>query len=482
MANEYGVTPDGFKRKRLPEIKASLEARIAAALGVPITTRPDSVFQQLIGPFAADYADVWEGLEATYYAMYPHTAEGVNLSNALAFGGVQKVSAEKTMLTATCFGSNNTPIPMLSRIKSTVDEKAVFLLPNSGGQISTSAANYVDIAVVTVEEGATYSLTIDGQNYNYEAPGGATATSILVGIAALLGALPATVTVSNSRLIIELTDQRTSSSFSVSTKLQFMKVGSPLVFECENYGPIDPVIGTVTQIMTQTAGWESVSNKVAAIVGREDETDIEVRQRYGRSVYTKGSALIEAMQARIYEEVEGVTAAVVFENDTDAEDADGRPPHSVEAVVQGGDSAAIAQKIWQTKPPGIPTFGAVAVTVTDSQGVDRLIKFNRPTSKKVWIKVVITRNLEEQFPGDTPQQVQQIMLEEGNKQRVGQDVILQKFLGPIYRQTLGIGGLAITAAVSEAQPAPGDYTANNIAIGARELAEFVLARIEVTVA
>lgn len=479
MSSDYGVTTVGFKRPRLPEIKLAIEEELSEAFGVPVNTRPDSVIGQLIGVFADREATLWEQMEKVYYAMYPNTADGVNLDSSVAFGGVYRIGAEKTQISATCYGKNQTVIPAGARIESSI-LKAAFATPD-GGLISMDTSVYAEIVVAMVIPGDYYSLTIDGQTYSYTATANDNETNILVGLAAQLDASIFTATTVNGVLTLKRSDERVGSAIATSTNLQAITVGSPITFVCEDYGTITPGLGTVNKILTQIAGWERVSNNIAAVVGRETESDVDLRLRYGRSVYTKGAALIEAMQARIYEEVEGITAVLVFENDTDAIDSDSRPPHSLEVVVQGGDDTAIAKKIWQTKAPGIGTFGSTAVNITDSQGTHHVMKFNRPIPKKVWLKVVLSRNPDEDFPGDTTQLVQQIILSEGQKQKIGQNVVLQKFYGPVYRQTLGIGGMTITAGVGDVQPAAGAYTTDNVTIGVRELAEFALERIEVTV-
>lgn len=478
--SKYGVTADGFVRPRLPEVKAEIEAELTEALGVPINTRPDSVFGQLIGVWSEREAILWETAEAVYYAMYPHTAEGVSLVNSVAFTGVRPISAEKTSLIETCYGVNNTTIPAGSRIKSAVDE-AITLSSTTNSKISLQAASYTDITLLSVAADTLYTVTIDGTTYSYTSTAGDTATSILISLAAQMSAIDGIADVNNNHFIITRTDQRGSYAISLSTNMQPIEVGTPIEFLCDSYGSIDPAIGTITQIVTQIAGWNRCINNAAAVVGRDNETDTGLRQRYGRGVYRKGAALIEAIAAKIYEDVDGVTAAITFENDTDEIDSDGRPPHAIEVVVQGGDEATIAKTIWQNKAPGIQTFGTTAVDIYDSQGVKKTIKFNRPLAKKVWIKVQIAKNTDEDFPGDTPSQVQQSIYTEGLEYTIGKDVVLQRFAGTIYKNTIGIGYVTITAAVSETVPAAEDYTTNNIAISPREIADFSLDRIEVTV-
>ena len=52
MADEYGLSPQGFKQKRLTDIIQSMNSRIADQLGVQISTEANSVFGQLIGVFS----------------------------------------------------------------------------------------------------------------------------------------------------------------------------------------------------------------------------------------------------------------------------------------------------------------------------------------------------------------------------------------------------------------------------------------------
>ncbi len=299
MATNYGVTSTGFARPRLPEIKADLESSLATAFGVPINTRTDSVLGQLIGVWSDREADIWEALEAAYYAMYPHTADGTSLDNSVAFTGVQRIASEKTTLIATCYGANNTTLPFGVRIKSGSDSDLAFT-STAVGYISANAASYAEIGVGTVTSGATYTITIDGTTYSRTAGPGDTATSILVALASFMIAMEAAVSVANGAMTIEKTDQRTGFSLSVSTNLAIAKIGSPVAFACDNYGVLTPALNDINQIVTQVAGWTTVANKAAATTGRASESDIVLRQRYGRSVYRKGRALVEAIQARLY--------------------------------------------------------------------------------------------------------------------------------------------------------------------------------------
>ena len=95
---DYGVTPLGFVRPRLPEIRQEiiddLRARLrASGLSDDIQTRPDSVLGLLIDTFAERETALWELSEGVYFSMYPGSAVGAQLDRAASFSGVVRKSA-----------------------------------------------------------------------------------------------------------------------------------------------------------------------------------------------------------------------------------------------------------------------------------------------------------------------------------------------------------------------------------------------------
>jgi len=80
----------------------------------------------------------------------------------------------------------------------------------------------------------------------------------------------------------------------------------------------------------------------------------------------------------------------VYENDTDATDADGIPEHSISAVVQGGDVTEIATAIAVKKTPGTGTYGTTTEIVVDSNGVPNTINFFEPTEVPIDVEVTIS--------------------------------------------------------------------------------------------
>ncbi len=474
---KYGLSRDGFKRKRLPEVIKSLNSRVADKFGVNIQTGSNSIFGQLHGIYAYELADLWEQAEHIYNAMYPNTANGTSLSNAAALAGISLIDAEQTTLVATCYGSNNTKIPYGSQIASGSDSELVFSCTDTAAYITTGNASYVELVLsADVVVSTIYSITMSGTKKRYTAKTGDTKTIVLTSLALQFELADRLLLVSNDVLTITMLSQKETFSLVVEN-LSTQNIGSPVNFVCNAYGSKNPAIGEVNQIVTSFAGWSGVKNNVAASVGRDAESDISLRQRWSSSVYERAAAMTDAIAAAIYSNVEGVIVVKVYENQKDVTDADGRPPHSIEAVVEGGMNEDIAKQIWNRKSGGIDTYGTISVDINDSQGISQNICFNRPDKIKIWLKIVIGENPEEIFPVAGLQEILDAVLKKTSEQEIGQDVILQRYFATIFSATKGIGYINITACTGDDA---GTYRASNIVISPRQIAVFNKSRIEVT--
>lgn len=474
----YGLSREGFKRKRLPEILSDMESRFSDALGVPIETTANSVLGQLFGVVAYEISDMWQMGEEVYHAMYPNTATGTSLSNAAGLAGITTITAEYTTITATVIGTNGTRIPYGSRIQSRTDTSKVFSSLGSNAYIDAANAS---MARITVPEdpvqGTVYTLTISGKQYSYTAEANPSRATVLTGLGAAINLGGTTTTVDNNVLTVQMIDAQQTFSIAAGDMLLISDIGSPVRFQAETAGAVNPAIGEVDQIITPVSGWDSVINNVPAVVGRDAESDTALRQRWSNSLYERSSAMVDAIQAAIYQQADGVTTAIVYENNTDTTDAEGRPPHSIEAVVEGGDINDIAKQIWNKKAAGIDTYGDVSVEIYDSQGAAHTIHFNRPEQVIVWIRIVIRENPDEIMPAAALQEIKDAVLTKGQSQTVGQDVILQRYFSEIFRATAGVGYIDLTAATGTTA---GTYSADNITISPRQIAVFDASRIEVT--
>lgn len=196
---------------------------------------------------------------------------------------------------------------------------------------------------------------------------------------------------------------------------------------CSNSGAVAALTGTITTINTPTRGWISVTNPAAATVGAPAETDAELRIRQGQSVALPSITPFEGVDGAIAN-VAGVTRHKLYENDTGATDSNGLPPHSISAIVDGGDVTEIAQTIRGNKGQGTATYGTTSVTVPDTYGNPHVISFSRSTDVPIYGNITLKA-----FAGYTSQigvQIQQAVADYINGLTIGDDVLLSRIYSP----------------------------------------------------
>lgn len=157
---------------------------------------------------------------------------------------------------------------------------------------------------------------------------------------------------------------------------------------CSVPGAITALIGEVNQIVTPTAGWSAVTNEVAADPGTDIENDAALRARQKVSTALPSQTVLEGTLAAILD-LDGVTRARVYENDTDAPNAFGHPEHSITPVVEGGDSDDIANAIYYKKNPGCYTNGTTEIDITLTTGDIQTIRYTIPDDVDIAVTVTI---------------------------------------------------------------------------------------------
>ena len=173
----------------------------------------------------------------------------------------------------------------------------------------------------------------------------------------------------------------------------------------------DIVIGdsgsTIGKIRSQNLGLYELS--------KGDELDSEVlfigltsivadkNSEDGREIESDGSLLVRFMRSHTInnsEDKSGIAAAlldlpfvkqaVVYENFTNEVDEKGLPPHSINAVVVGGNDADIAGVITRKKIGGCGLHGEIE-TRYSYMDVERVVFFDRAKEKKIKVKLVVSR-------------------------------------------------------------------------------------------
>jgi hypothetical protein len=184
---------------------------------------------------------------------------------------------------------------------------------------------------------------------------------------------------------------------------------------------------------------------------------------------------VEAIRANLLA-IADVTACVVLENTGDVADGDGIPPHAVLAVVLGATTAEIAAVLWERKGGGIYLHGTTSTTILDSQGITQPVRFSRPTSKLMWVKLTYSKNAEKSFPVDGVALMKAAALEYGQEHTIGEDVLPVQFVGPVTEACAGIKTLLVEVAL-DSGGSPGAYQSTPYTISHLELASFDSGRI-----
>jgi len=470
------LTVAGFERPRLTEIKADLDAKVTAVLG-PVNTSADSVTGQILGIFAAAMDDVWEAAQDTYDSMYPATAEGTSLDGAVSYVGLERLAAAPTSAIAMCYGTESTYVPAGSIVRSI---GGVQFVSDYDLIISRANAGDVEITVNTVENAGNYQIIAGGVSVTYTSDASATAEEIVAGLAALFDAGTFTATTNGTTLSLRNINGESAFSLTVGSKLTISRLGSPVAFTAVEVGAIALPIGALNTLDTAISGWIGVYNLTAGSTGRAVESDEELRVRHTESVRVTGAATVPAIRARLLADIEGVEYVSIYENRTAVVDAFGLPPHSFESIVSGGATQEIADKLFEVKPAGIQTFGNMSATVIDENGDGQVTSFSRPVPQYAWVRVTINAlDTEEAVDPGYVDAIKAAVLATGNAIGIGKDVILQRFFGPIYAATPGLGSITVEIDTTASPLDAPTYATSNIVIARADHAIFDLARISV---
>lgn len=612
----FGITPEGFKAKRIEDIIAEINEILRATFGAGVDLDPESPFGQLNAIFAERESLLWELSEQLYNSQYPATAEGITLDNVASITGITRRQATKSTVILKAFGNEATIIPQGSIVSVINNPDNRFITDEQGtilaginaiqsysfatqategnytlvfdsevtaaiaynavaGDVESALealANITDV-IVTGDQVAGFTIEftgLDGEKvqpllaigtnsmaakesvsittradvsgdldrryfvlgdnsgtigvwYQVEsasaAPPGAlgqdrqilidsvlrneTADGVASKTASALLADGAwdnfstlanliTFDVLNAAAITDPEDGIAGSEtgFTLAVTNQGADVGGVAISIVENQsgelpnveinasaeeaGAIAAPAGSLTVIETPVAGWDSVVNEADATVGNDTETDTELKIRREEEIAVAGRATPDAVRARVLE-VEGVTAAVMFENDSDVTDLSGIPPHAFRMTVQGGVDQDIWDALFDSKAAGIRTDGSQVGTVVDSQGFNQTVRFERPTEVDIWVEIDLEVDVN-LWPDDGVEESEAAVLAYGNALNIGEDVIVYPDLICSLDAVPGITNV-IPRVGTSASPTEDD----NIAIAPTEIAKFDSSRITVTV-
>lgn len=178
-------------------------------------------------------------------------------------------------------------------------------------------------------------------------------------------------------------------------------------FAAVEHGGIEVSAGSVSQIITVVAGWDSVINAAAGVTGRDVEPDGELLNRMIQSYAINANGTVENIQANLAE-LDGVLDVVVLENYTNQKQTQYEvelDAHSIAVCIVGGEDADIARTIFERKSGGCGTNGETEVTHVDTEHYNAryVYRIVRPTTEDFHVQVTF---FDEDMNADTKTAVQ----------------------------------------------------------------------------
>lgn len=396
MTITYGLTALGFVPKPQDVCRSEIGASLRAKRGASIDLTDGSLLGQMVGIFSEREASLWDLGQADYSALDPDATAGAALEAVCALTGTFRGAARKSVVIETLTGTPGTIVTGGAQI-NTVSTNAAFATAASA-TIATLAAWATGHAYVLGDR-----VTNSSRAYQ----------CITAGTSAGSGGPTTTA--------LDITDN--------TAHWYYLGEGTGAVDVLTKSVLADAIVavsGDLTNKQTPVGGWQSATNLFDATVGAPVQTDAQLRLTRLEELSASGNSPADAIRAALLV-ITGVFACTVFVNDTDVTDGNGQPPHSVQALVQGGDDTAIANVLSQNVAAGIKTYGTTTVSVDDSQGTPHDWKFTRPAAVPIWIDITLTYNpampAQGGYPADGDTQVIAALVNYGNSLSAGRDSV-----------------------------------------------------------
>ncbi len=162
-----------------------------------------------------------------------------------------------------------------------------------------------------------------------------------------------------------------------------------LTFRAAAIGEVEIQTNTITEPVTVIAGVTNINNPSGALsIGRNEESDSDLKVRRRSSVSISSRGYLDGIETNLAN-LNGVSVARVYENDTNITDANGIPPHSIWAIVEGGSAEDIGNVLFVLKSSGSGMRGNETVNITRSNGTIFTANYDRPASEDLYIRFSI---------------------------------------------------------------------------------------------
>jgi uncharacterized phage protein gp47/JayE len=496
----FGVTQAGYNQKRLIDIQNETREAFLEKFGDAFDLDGRTPEGLIKGILDERISLDWELGASVYAAFYPTSSFGNSLDNVVALNGLTRLIATfSTVSDGIARGILGTAIPAGTIISVDGSSTSRFVT-NNPSVISIASIDEVQtLTYSSVPDSGDFFLDFDGQ-ITASIAFGAVAATIQASLEALsnigagnvlvtgdvssglttitfagtLAGLPQNqITINTNNLL----DGVTVVTITPATTVEGDKAKSPdIAMTADATGPIVANTNSLTVIETPIVGLEEWTNNSDALLGTNIETDAELKLRRNQVVEKAGAATINAIIAAL-RATPSVTAVVVFQNILSIPDIDGRPPHSLDIVVEGGSTTDIGITLLNSVAAGIETIGDITEMPIDDQGFAQTYKFSRPTPVDIYLELDLTVD-GSLYPVDGDDQVEALVLAYGNALGIGTDVVVfgsAPNLSCSFDSVPGITDIVIRVGKT-VSPTLND----NVVMSPREISDWDSARIVIT--
>ena len=244
---------------------------------------------------------------------------------------------------------------------------------------------------------------------------------------------------------------------------------------CTEAGAIGNVSASaINRIINPDANVTSVEGAECLLAGSDTEGDASLRKRLSEAMSGAGSCNELSIRTAILR-VPTVQYAAVVSNSSNATDSEGRPPHSFECYVLGGDEyeQEIAEAIFSKRPIGILTHGDKTVTITDVSGNARTVSYSAVPTTSITVRAQIKTSAT--FPADGIAQIQSSVTTYINALGIGTSMILSALYGHIY----AVAGVKEVTLLEASTNGGGSYNTANITVPEHGVAVCSAVNVEV---
>lgn len=254
-------------------------------------------------------------------------------------------------------------------------------------------------------------------------------------------------------------------------------------FRATEFGPITLGIGELNTIADNSIlGWETITNDVAAVPGRNTQNDVEARRDRRNQLALQGRSTAVAVTSNLAA-TEGVRSWAFrenVENTTQVIDGITLAPHSIWAAVDGGADSDVAEALLEAKSSGSNWNGDITIQVVEqASGQSFPVKFVRPESIGVRIRITASMGM-----GTDPSNsiIDAVLAYASGQSAIGRGFVTGQDVSP-YEISAAINESLPSVYISNLELAVDDvsptYQNSPIAIALDEIATIERANIEV---